>query len=377
MGFLGSGAAVIGGALLGRSGHRNQEMPAAPKPEDVMDVVDTINGTQSITRVGANGKKQRVIERLPRTAQEEAIYREAGNIMTNTLRNIQNLYNVDPNAAMNYAPFVNTIQGLQQERSADVARLINMPDFAQFAQDFKTTEQANIREQFGEARNQTQSQLAGMGYGTDSTAWQNAQAAINAEESKASRGLDVRSKLAGQEYAQNELQNRIMGYTMGEHGRQDRQQSAATELGIQREQLNEREANRQRRVAEQAGLLQNAAAIRGEDANAAARTVAPQLQQDMYRNQLAAHGADVNAIMYNNANRAPTFGEIAGNTMGYFGGQGLQRAFDATAPRTNVVRPLDSYAPQANAGGRNANTGRFNMGFQDWLAPRRGNYLNI
>lgn len=377
MGFLGAGAAVIGGALLGRSGHRNQEMPATPKPEDVMDVVDTINGTQSITRVGANGKKQRVIERLPRTAQEEAIYREAGNIMTNTLRNIQNLYNVDPNAAMNYAPFVNTIQGLQQERSADVARLINMPDFAQFAQDFKTTEQANIREQFGEARNQTQSQLAGMGYGTDSTAWQNAQAAINAEESKASRGLDVRSKLAGQEYAQNELQNRIMGYTMGEHGRQDRQQSAATELGIQREQLNEREANRQRRVAEQAGLLQNAAAIRGEDANAAARTVAPQLQQDMYRNQLAAHGADVNAIMYNNANRAPTFGEIAGNTMGYFGGQGLQRAFDATAPRTNVVRPLESYAPQANASGRNANIGRYNMGFQDWLAPRRGNYLNI
>lgn len=364
MGFFGAGAALIGGALLGRSGHRNQEMPAAPKPEDVMDVVDRIAGTQSITRVGANGKKQRVIERLPRTAQEEAIYREAGNIMTNTLRNIQNLYNVDPNAAMNYAPFVNTIQGLQQERSADVARLINMPDFAQFAQDFKTTEQANIREQFGEARNQTQSQLAGMGYGTDSTAWQNAQAAINAEESKASRGLDVRSKLAGQQYAQQELQNRIMGYTMGEHGRQDRQQAAATELGIQREQLNEREANRQRRVAEQAGLLQNAAAIRGEDASVAARTVAPQLQQDMYRNQLAAHGADVNAIMYNNANRAPTFGEIAGNTLGYFGGQGLQRAFDATAP-------------QANAGGRNANIGRYNMGFQDWLAPRRGNYLNI
>lgn len=372
------GIATIAGGLLGRnSAPEYQQMPQPPKMEDIMDVIDTINGVQSITRKGVGGKSQRVIERLPRTREEEILYNEAGRMMTETMRNIQTLSAIDPNSALNFAPYVNAIRGLNEERSADIARLVQMPDFQQFTQQFKDMEQTSIRERFRDFRNAKQSELAGMGYGMDSTAWSNADAAIKAEEEKALRGIDVRSQQLGQEFARGELQNRILGYNLGEESRGARRQSALDILGAEKEQLAERELNREKRMQEQAGMFKVAAGVRGEDQNKAMMSLAPQVSQNLYTQQLMAHQAAADTLRYNQANRQPNAGELAGDVLGQLGGsimqgKGVGEGLGKSITNWFTPRP----APQADvtSGNPNFSIGRYNSGFTNWLpTPRAGN----
>ena len=352
MGFLApiapaliGGAATLGGAMLAnRRGRGFQELPSPPQMEETMDVIDKIAGVQSIVRTGSNGKKERVIERLPRSREDEALYNEAGNIMSNALRNIQNLHAVDPNAALNYAPFINTINALNEQRGHDMARLVNVPNFAQFAQDFKNSEQASIREQYREMRNARQNELVGLGYGIDSTAWANSSAAIDAEEAKALRGIDVRAQMAGQEYGKGELQNRLLAYGLGEEARGAQRQSAIDELNARQQQLAERELRRQHSIAEQGNLYALAAGTRGQDQNMAMHSLAPHLQSEQYRNALMAYQAGNQAIMHNQLNRTPNFGETVGQLMGNIGGQLISNNIDSlTAPRRNNGGFLSRY----------------------------------
>ena len=369
------GAATLAGSLIARkSAPDYQQAPPPPKMEDMMDVIDNVNGVQSITRKGVGGKSQRVIERLPRTREEEILYNEYGRLMAESMRNIQNLATVDPNAALNFAPYVNAVRGLNEERSADVARLVQMPDFQQFTQQFRDMEQTAIREQYRDLRNSKQSQLAGMGYGMDSTAWANVDAAINAEEAKAMRGLDVRAQQVGQEFAKGELQNRILGYNLGEESRGGRRQAAADILGAEREQLAERELNREKRMQEQAGIFNAAAGMRGEDQTKAMQSLSPQLSQDMYRQQLMAHQVGSEALRYNQTNRPPTFGEAAGKLMGTMGGGLIDKGMKgASKSLTEFFTPTAAPVPMSGSTVSNPNyqIGRYNMGFTDWLPTQR------
>jgi hypothetical protein len=369
------GAATLAGSLIGRNSAPDyQQAPPPPKMEDMMDVIDNVNGVQSITRKGVGGKSQRVIERLPRTREEEMLYNEYGRLMAESMRNIQNLSAIDPNAALNFAPYVNAVRGLNEERAADIARLVQMPDFQQFTQQFRDMEQTAIREQYRDLRNSKQSQLAGMGYGMDSTAWANVDAAINAEEAKAMRGLDVRAQQVGQEFAKGELQNRILGYNLGEEARGGRRQAALDVLGAEREQLAERELNREKRMQEQAGVFKVAAGMRGEDQTKAMQSVAPQLGQDLYRQQLLAHQVATDTARYNQLNRPPNIGEMAGNALGSMGGSIIGEGSKGFGKAiSNFFTPTSAPAPMAGSTISNPNyqIGRYNMGFTDWLPTQR------
>ena len=62
----------------------NLEKP--PSVQDLEDVIDEISGTEAITVKGADGKKRRVVRRLPRTREEEALFQKGQGMMKTALQ---------------------------------------------------------------------------------------------------------------------------------------------------------------------------------------------------------------------------------------------------------------------------------------------------
>jgi len=345
------GALAAGGSILAsRSAPKPPappKIPDAPKPEDMMDVIDKVAGVQAINVNGADGKKRRVIERIPRTKQEQILYDEAGDLMKNALGNIQQLYQLDPNAVIDFAPFIQSVNHLNQKRGRDIARLAQIPDFNEFAQNFKNMQKTVIDDEFRTAKNAKQAELTRMGYGVDSTAWANAEAALDRQYAEAVAKNDVTSEINARELQNKDIQNRVLAYNLGEQGRTGELDAEQMILAANREQAGERETHRAKQIQEQAGLFQTGAGIRKEDINTALQNVAPQTAQNLFASQMQGHRTNMEGSILNYQNqlgafdRKPlNFGEIAGYHAGKIGGE--------------MINP-------------NSSIGKYTMGFADWL----------
>jgi hypothetical protein len=348
-GTLAAGGAILA-ALSAPKPPAPPQFPDPPKPEDMMDVVDKIAGVQSVNVKGADGKTRRVIDRLPRTREEQILYDEAGVLMKNALGTIQELYRQDPLSALNYAPLIDTVNHLNTQRSADIARFVQMPDFSAFAQDFKKMQRTIIDEEFTKAKNAKQADLTRNGYGMDSTAWANASAALDREYAESIAKNDVTSELTARELQEKDIRNRVLSYHLGEEGRQGELGAASMVLSAEQQELAEREARRQRSIQEQSGLFQTGANIRKEDSTLALNNVTSQVAQHTFNAQNEGYKAGVwghnaqYAHQLNAFDRKPfNFGEIAGYHLGKLGG--------------NMMNP-------------NASTGHYTMGFADWFTGK-------
>jgi hypothetical protein len=351
---LAGGAIAAGGAMLAaRSAPKPPappKMPDPPRPEDMIDVVDKIAGVQSVNVKGADGKTRRVIDRLPRTKEEQFLYDEAGVLMKNALGTLQELYKQDPLSALNYAPLIDTVNHLNTQRAADIERFVQMPDFSAFAQDFKKMQRTVIDEEFTKAKNAKQADLTRNGYGLDSTAWANASAALDREHAEAVAKNDVNAELTARELQEKDIKNRVLSYHLGEAGRQGELEAVQLMLSAEQQELAEREVRRQRSIGEQSGLFQTGANIRKEDSTLALNNVASQVAQNMFNAQHEGYKAGIlgkNAQYQNQLNafdrRPLNFGEIAGYHIGQIGGQ-------MTNPNTSI--------------------GHYTMGFSDWLTGK-------
>lgn len=78
---------------------------------DVMDFVDEITGTETITTTDAAGKKKRITRRLPRSAEEQTIYDNATRLFNDSLKNIEALSAIDPSTAAEFAPYLESYKG--------------------------------------------------------------------------------------------------------------------------------------------------------------------------------------------------------------------------------------------------------------------------
>jgi hypothetical protein len=80
-----------------------------------MDVIDEITGVQSLVTTNANGRKQRVTSRLPRSPEEEQRFKMAEQLIATSMENIQQLYKYDPRSTVDYAPIIQTFANINQE----------------------------------------------------------------------------------------------------------------------------------------------------------------------------------------------------------------------------------------------------------------------
>jgi hypothetical protein len=256
--------------------------PPVPPPEELMDVIDHVTGTQAITVMGADGKKKRMIERLPRTPEEQTLYEQAGDLMTRAITEIQRLNAYDPNALVDFAPFVQVMNDLNRERQQDMQELIQLPDFNQTVQAFKDMNQRLLEEEFKRQENEGQEYLNRRGYG-DSTAAIEMRNTLGKNRAQALEESRVRGDLYGEQLKAADLNNRQTAYTLREQGRLGQTQRAQMEHQLRLEQKAQQDQARQQALQNQVDLFRVGAGIRGEDVNRAMATRAPDLANTIFQ----------------------------------------------------------------------------------------------
>lgn len=94
---------------------KSPKAPAPPPVQDPIDVIDNINKTVTKTVVGADGKKQTVIERLPLTPEEQAWEDKLKQITETNLSRIEQLSQVA--MAADIPEFADTVNRLRSEQT--------------------------------------------------------------------------------------------------------------------------------------------------------------------------------------------------------------------------------------------------------------------
>ena len=294
--------------------------PPMPPKEELMDVIDKIAGTQTLTVTGPDGKKRRVMERLPRTEEEQRLYDEAGTLMDSSIEQIKRLNEYNPAEVIDFAPFVTVMNDLNVERTKDIAELSKLPDFNRYVEDFKTMGNTIIQEEFLRQENETREYLNRRGYG-DSTAAAESRSALGYNKAKALNENNVNANLYGEQLKGADLTNRANMYDFRERGRMGQLQRAQLEHQLKLEQKAQLDNAGQTALQNQHGLFGMGAGIRGEDTKMAMASRAPELANTIFQQSnmesLNRHNAQINQLnsRYQNElgaynSRPPSFGDF-------------------------------------------------------------------
>jgi len=274
-------------------------IPPVPQPQEILDVIDEVTGTQTITVTGADGKKRRMIQRLPRTQEEEALYQEAGQLMERAIGEMKRLYDYDPGQLVHYAPFVDVVNALNNERSEDMAELTKFPDFNGYVQDFKDMQKSIIDEEYKRESNRLEESLAHKGL-SDSTTGREERNLLTRHAATARQRAAAEAQMYGEQLKGADLQNRTNAFNLTEATRQGRLSAAATEYELQKDYVRQVESQRDKALTHQSHLYNVAGGIRGADTNKAMSTMAPNMALAEFNasnnNSLNYYNADVNRI---------------------------------------------------------------------------------
>jgi hypothetical protein len=274
-------------------------IPPVPQPQEMMDVIDEITGTQTVTVTGSDGKKRHMIQKLPRTSEEEALYQEAGQLMERAIGEMKRLYDYDPSQLVHYAPFVDVINSLNNERSEDMAELTKFPDFNGYVRDFKDMQKSVIDEEYKRESNRLEESLAHKGL-ADSTTGSEERNLLTRHAITARQRAGVEAQMYGEQLKGADLANRTNAFNLTEATRQGRLSAAATQYELQKDYAVQVESQRDKALTHQSHLYNVAGGIRGADTNKAMATMAPNMALAEFNtsnnNALNYYNADVNRI---------------------------------------------------------------------------------
>jgi hypothetical protein len=289
-----------------------------PPREEIMDVIDKIGGVQSIV-VTENGKKKRIIERLPRTPEDQAFHDYMGELMNKAVRNITQLYKYNPEDVVEFQPFIDVFANLNEESQNDLAEIANFGDITEQVQNFKKMNNELLEEQIYIRNRMAEENFAhrGISKSTAATEYRTASARQN---DLARLQAKVDADMYGESLAEQRLRTNATAFGLREQGRQGRLQAAQTGYNLEQQKLQDLESKRQIAIQENQNLFNLGAGIRGEDEAKAMASRAPELANQtfamMNADSLNRYNSGVNAqnAAFQNSllayqNRRPSFGD--------------------------------------------------------------------
>lgn len=318
------------------------QLPPLPPPQEMMDVIDEISGTKYVTSFDpVTGKKVRLLQSLPRTPEQQQLYDQAGQLMDTAIGEMKRLYDYDPSQLVDFKPFVETLNQLNTERTADMERLTKIPDFAKYVEDFQNIQRSILDEEFTKQSDAMRASLIRRGYG-NSTMASEAEAILADKKAKANREVGLESLRFGEELYDRSLNRRAGDYALTEQTRANREASAMQEYQLEQQQAQDLEHQRSQQLAHQAQLYNTGANVMATDQARRQGTLAPQAALNEFQagnqNQLAYHNAEVGRLtaqhqMDMNAYKSqpPSFGQqmlglapvVMGGMMGGPAGAGM------------------------------------------------------
>lgn len=236
-----------------RSGNRGRPdvptLPPQPAPQEMMDIIDEISGTQTVTVTGADGRKRRVTQRLPRTPQEQKMFEEAETLMSQAVSNIQALYQYDPASVADYQPFIQTFAEVNNERMADLARIGNFGDIANKVTQFKDMQRSLVAREFDKRERMAENNLAARGLGNSTQAAEE-KAFMARDRALTEAEVDVNANMYGEDLAARQLNREMGAYQAQDVGRQSRLDKAGAEFEMARQKTADEEMRRQNAINE-------------------------------------------------------------------------------------------------------------------------------
>lgn len=352
MGFLAPIALGVAGGLFAAGGRGGGSMPQPPSyqpmqenppqlaempsPQEIMQFIDELSGVQFMPVRQPNGTMQLKLMRLPRTEQEETIFRQGEQLLRSSLENVQRLTQYNPNEAASFRPFIDTFANINNQRLEDLSRLGNFTSIGQDIQNFRSMQTQLLDQEFGLQGNRLQDEMAHRGL-AGSTSNQELKAALASEHAQARQQVDMNAQLMGSDLRSRQLEQEANLYGLRDTGRQAQLQQAelAYQLPIEQQQTAMQNSLAQANVGAQ---------MRNQEQARLMGSMAPQLssqitdnqnmqmldrwnstvqgQQNRYQLALQQHNANTGqrmnvygAQMDNFRSRPPSFGQFLGNSM--------------------------------------------------------------
>jgi|SRR5882724_1429967 len=317
---------------------RFNPIAAPPPPQEIMDVIDEITGTQSIIVTGPDGKKRRVVQKLPRTPQEESFYRQGEELMARSIKNIQELQAYDPYSIVDFAPVIQTFANLNEEQAQDLAKVADFGNIQQDIDNFRQMQTTLMEDQFKRQNNKLDTDLARKGRSQGSFG-QEQRARNDYYQNLLRQQNEVNATQYGEDLASQRLNRNLTAYGARQQGRENQLNAAQTEYNLRQQQLQDLENKRQFALNENMQQFGMGAGLTGQDLAKAMASRAPELANQTFAmqsaDQLNRYNSDINRQNINYQNRMqrykespPSFGEFMGNVIGN------QIGASFTAPRS-------------------------------------------
>lgn len=333
-----------------------ETIPNQPSEKEMMDYINHVTGTQTVTVTGADGKRQRLTTKLPRTPKEQRAIDIGEDLLITSLEDIQKLYKYDPRSVINYAPLVQTVNNLSQETLQDLGQFANLGDIEQKKQQFRDMNRTLVDEQFARERMSNEERLAHSGRGSGTYAAES-RAAMARSQGLARAEADNRAIMGAEDYAAKRLGTDAQAFGLRQGGRENTIGAVKNEYGLNKADEQDQEQRRLQAIQERGNQLKVGTDVRKYNDWLALQDRTQQDALGTYQAENAVqnqrYGMQVNAIQANNKakmdeynNRAPSFSEWAtGAGMQYIGSNlsGAMKAFGGGG---------DGFMPSASSNGK-------------------------
>lgn len=314
---------------FGRKAPAPPQLPRQPTPPELMDFIDEISGVETVT-ITRDGKKRRVTRRLPLTPQEEEIMGKAGELLQQSVNNIEALYKYNPDAVANYQPFIQAFLDVNNERSADLAQIGNFQDLEQNVKSFADINRRLVNKSYDRSEHMSEEMLAKRGLANSTMAAE--QRAANAgERALAVQQSDAMAAMQGEDLASRQLMRENALYEARDKGRQGRLQQAEAGFTLESQRLNQLEQLRQTAIEENMNRAAFAQSLQGNEQKSQLGMQSNQLaigqQNAAAKDQMNRYNSNINTITQQHRlnteafqNNPATFGQTFGNMgMAYLG----------------------------------------------------------
>lgn len=298
------------------------QLPPPPKPQEILDTIDEITGTQTITVTGADGKKRRVTSKLPRTPQEQQRFEQGERLIASAIGNLNILYQEQPERLNSFQPLLDMFSNINDERLQDLEQIANIGNIQESVNRFREINRNLMYENFRRQNNATEEGLAHRGM-ANSTAGNDLRAQLAREQSLASQQAELQAEAFGEGLANQRLQRNAQAYGLREQGRQGRMDAAQRTFDLQERQRDILDAQRQDAINRNLQQLNVGSGLTGQDLSKslAGNTSQNSLMQFQAanNNQLNYHNANINRLNADYQNRLahfqatpPSFGQSLG-----------------------------------------------------------------
>lgn len=349
MGAFALPAAFIGGGILssvigGRKAPKAPDLPPPPPAQEMLDVIDEISGTKAITVTDGTGKKRRVISRLPRTKEEQALFERAQALMGEATQNLRTLYQKAPSATLDFKPLIEQMGRISEERRDDLANVMQMDDVDGLVNDMRDMNRFILDRELDEARDHLEEGLSQRGH-SNSTGGHTLRAKLAGEGALARAKNELASQEYGEKLRSDRLKEKMGLYTLREDERRAELDMAERGYGLQKEHNALLDQEHQKMIDLNQGQFTLGAGLAGGDLTRAqqGQVAGIALNDFNARNQaqMQRYHANIDRLQqgYNNdvsryQNSPPSFGEVMGSL-----GTSLGSAM-LTAPPGSMLNPV-------------------------------------